>query len=93
MIDTFAVLETIRRPRLLMQAARFGMNGYRRGRDLRRLIGGEPDGDHAITQLIAAEGKAEETRVAGVADYSAARHVALLSALIAEAYVLPRVAG
>jgi Family of unknown function (DUF6477) len=90
MPDTFTALETIRRPRLLMQAARFGMAAYRRNRDLRRLLGAEFLAEQAIARLISEEEKIEETRIAGLANYSPARHVELLSALIAEAYRLPR---
>lgn len=90
MLDTFSVLETIRRPRLLMQAARYGLTSYRRGRDLRRLIGAETNPLHAIAQLIAAEREVEKTRLDRSADYSPVRHVELLAALLAEAHRLPR---
>ncbi len=90
MRDIFAVLETIRRPRLLMQAARIGMGAYRRGRDLRRLIGSVVPTDEAITRLISEENKLELSRIAGTAEYSPARHIELLAALIAEACRLPR---
>jgi hypothetical protein len=90
MRDILAVLETIRRPRLLMQAARIGIGAYRRGRDLRHLIGGEAPVDQAITKLISAEQQQESSRIAGTADYSPARHIELLAALIAEACNLPR---
>ena len=90
MSDLFSVLETIRRPRLLMQAARHGLSAYRRSRDLRRLIGIEESTAGAVTRLISEEEKLERTRIAGAADYSPARHVELLAALIAEASRLPR---
>lgn len=90
MRDTFAILETIRRPRLLMQAARHGLSAYRRKRDLQRLIGAETSPMQAIEQLISEEGRVEQTRLTGDADYSAVRHVELLAALIAEASRLPR---
>ncbi len=90
MIDILSTLETIRRPRLLMQAARLGMGAYRRDRDLRRLIGPDSNAEQVIARLISEEEKIEETRRAGVAHYSPARHVEILSALIAEAHRLPR---
>ena len=90
MRDTLAILETIKRPRLLMQAARHGLVAYRRTRDLRRLIGAETTPVLAVTQLISAEEKVEQTRLSGEADYTAARHIELLAALIAEASRLPR---
>jgi hypothetical protein len=91
MRDTFAILETIRRPRLLMQAARLGLAAYRRNRDLQRLIGAETSPLAAVTKLISAEEQVERTRLAGEADYSPIRHVELLAALIAEASRLPRI--
>jgi hypothetical protein len=90
MPDIFSVLETIRRPRLLMQAARHGMHAYRRGRDLGRLIGHDLTPAHAIPQLITAEERLERNRLSGEADYSPLQHVQLLTALIAEASRLPR---
>lgn len=91
MIDILSALEAIRRPRLLMQAARLGMGAYHRNRDLRRLIGTDSNTEQAIARLISEEGKIEETRRAGGATYSPARHIEVLAALIAEAYRLPRV--
>ena len=38
MPDPRTLLATLRRPRLLMRAARFGMTDYRRERDLRRYV-------------------------------------------------------
>jgi hypothetical protein len=90
MRDTFAILETIRRPRLLMLAARHGLAAYRRKRDLQRLIGAETSPLEAVAKLIFEEGRVEQTRLLGDADYSAGRHIELLAALIAEASRLPR---
>lgn len=74
------------RPRLLLRAARHGLQDYRRERDLRRLL---PQGGHsgadALPRLIAAEAEAEATRCRGDAGYSISRHVELLIALLAEA--------
>jgi hypothetical protein len=90
MRDLFSVLETIRRPRLLMLAARAGLGAYRRRRDLTRLIGAETGPVQAIDRLLIAEGMLEKTRLSGSAAYSPARHVELLAALLAEARSLPR---
>ncbi len=38
MTDFHTVLANLRRPRLLIRAARFGLQDYRRDRDLRRLL-------------------------------------------------------
>ena len=95
MTDLFRVLNTLRRPRLLIRAARFGLRDYNRDRDLRRLVRSEtlPAPARAVPTLIAEEARIEETRRARDAAYSPARHVELLVALIAEARLLPRVIG
>ena len=92
MTDFRSFLSTLRRPRLLIQAARFGICDYRRDRDLRRLIGAvtPPAPDRALPALIEAEERAEATRQAGDATYSITRHVELMIALMAEARLLPR---
>ncbi|MFA7434067.1 MAG: DUF6477 family protein [Gemmobacter sp.] len=86
MTDTCPTLATLRRPRLLIRAARFGLADYRRGRDLKRLIGVGPlpVPAAALAALAEAERRQEEKRMAGAADYTVARHVELLIALMAE---------
>jgi Family of unknown function (DUF6477) len=90
MHDIISVLETIRRPRLLMQAAKHALAAYQRNRDLRRLIGVETSPAQAVAKLISVEERVEQTRLSGEADYSPADHIELLAALIAEASRLPR---
>lgn len=76
----------MRRPRLLIRAARHGLQDYCRERDLRRLL---PPGPHGtadtLPRLIAAEAEVEETRRRGDLGYSITRHIELLIALLAEA--------
>lgn len=90
MSDILALLGQIRRPRLLMRAARFGLGDYRRERDLRRLVGQLPSPEAAVTRLIDEEERLETCRVEGRADYSLARHIEVLIALLAEMRLLPR---
>ena len=92
MTDLAAALATLRRPRLLIRAARFGLNDYDRVRDLRRLIRAEapPAPERALDRLMAAEAEIEEVRRARTAGYSVSRHVELLIAIMAEARLLPR---
>jgi hypothetical protein len=82
----------MRRPQLLIRAARIGMQDYNRDRDLRRLTGqsSTPSPVNAIKALLEAEGAVESTRQAGDASYSVMRHVDLLIALMAETNGLPR---
>ncbi|MES2667287.1 MAG: DUF6477 family protein [Pseudomonadota bacterium] len=91
MSDFRAVLSELRRPRLLMRAARFGMEEYRRDRDLRRLIDGTVQPERAVPRLMCEEARLEDIRQRGDATYSVARHIEVLIALMAEARLLPRV--
>lgn len=75
-------LARIRRPRILLLAARRGLELYQRTRDLPRLVGDAPD---AFSALVAAEGEADAARRAGRQDYRVKLHLELLIALLAEA--------
>lgn len=95
MSDTRTILANLRRPRLLIRAARHGIQDYRRDRDLRRLIDTPtpPSPETAFARLFDAEAQAEATRRNGDAGYSIMRHVDLLIAMLAEAQLLRRQAG
>jgi len=75
------------RPALLVRAARLAQNGYRRRRDLARLLRIEAPQDHvpALELLQAAEAEMETRRRARAGGYLPSAHVALLAALLAEA--------
>jgi hypothetical protein len=95
MTDPFTRLAALRRPRLLLQAARHGLREYRRERRLRRLLPGTimpgtalPDEGAAVAPLLEVEAQLEEARRARDAGYSPARHVEVLIALVAEARAL-----
>jgi Family of unknown function (DUF6477) len=92
MNDPVKLLAALRRPSLLIRAARFGLSDYRRERDLRRLTQSSnlPTPSRALGLLISEEGRMEETRQTGDATYSAARHIELLIALMAEARLMPQ---
>lgn len=92
MIDLIRQISTLRRPRLLIRAARIGVGEYQRERDLCRLIGSAktPSPESAVATLLTEEGQLEETRKRGDATYSPMRHVEVLIAIIAEARLLPR---
>lgn len=86
MCRTSNLPDDLRRPRLLIRAARHGLQDYRRERDLRRLLPqGAQSGVDALPRLIAAEAEAEATRCRGDAAYNIARHIDLLIAMLAEA--------
>jgi hypothetical protein len=90
MSDFRMMLANLRRPRLLMHAARFGLGDYRRERDLKRLVDGAGSPEGTVTRLLSAEEALEASRLAGDASYSAARHIDVLIALLAEARLLSR---
>lgn len=92
MTDFSAILKDLRRPRLLIRAARHGLCDYRRDRDLRRLIrlATLPSPDRALRALLAEEAEIERSRQAGEARYSVGRHIEILIALMAELRLLPR---
>ena len=90
MTDCPTLLASLRRPRLLMRAARFGLAEYRRERDLRRYVATATSPEDTVSSLISVEAKFEATRVAGDAGYSVARHIEVLIALLAEAQLLRR---
>jgi len=80
-------LAALRRPRLLVRTARFALDDYRRERDLPRLLplAGITAPPRTVGLLLAAEAACETARTAGAATYSAARHIEILTALMAEA--------
>jgi Family of unknown function (DUF6477) len=90
MTDCRTMLASLRRPRLLMRAARFGLGEYRRERDLRRYVAGVESPEDTVTSLMTVEARLEATRIAGDAAYSVARHIEVLIALLAEAQLLRR---
>jgi len=88
-------LKALRRPRLLIRAARFGLADYNRSRDLKRLMKvlSPPSPARAMEALLQAEAEAEHNRITGAAAYSVARHVELLIALMGESRLLSDRAG
>lgn len=79
-------IATLRRPRLLMSAARFGLGRYDRDSVLPRVLNGDVPlpGPHCIDTLSDREAACEQARTEGSAIYSIAEHVELLTALVAE---------
>ncbi len=90
MTDFPALLNELRRPRLLIRAARFGLGDYRRERDLKRLVPNMMSTASTLPHLLEAEERLEQTRRAADAAYSVAHHVDVLIALMAEVRLLPR---
>lgn len=84
LLDTLRPQRSTRRPRLLIAAARHGMEDYRRNRDLPRLIGPGIAAAEVIDRLTALEERLEDSRRAGDPGWSCLRHVEVLIALLAE---------
>lgn len=87
MTDPQTLMSSLRRPRLLVRAARLGLLDYNRTRSLRRLFPGEttPGPGQAFFTLAERESSLDQSRRNGEAAYSVARHIELLVALIDEA--------
>lgn len=85
--DILAAIAALRRPRLLIRAARAGLGDYDRIRDLRRLVRTRdtPGPDVALRHLLEEEVRLEATRQTGDASYCMARHVEVMIAMMAEA--------
>ena len=91
MSDLRTLVSALRRPRLLVRAARIGLQDYDRDRDLPRLMQAQsaPSPERAVSRLIEEERTLESTRIDGDASYSVLRHVEVLIALMAEVRLLP----
>ncbi len=92
MSEILSALGALRRPRLLIRAARHGLADYSRDRTLMRLIeaGHSIAPEAAVQKLMQVEARIEIDRQKGDGTYSVARHIELLIALMAEARMLVR---
>ena len=80
------VTEPLRRPRALIRAAREGQAGWKRDRDLKRLLRADrcPAPGMCLPRLRAEEAVLNEARLQRAADYDMHRHVLLVIAILAE---------
>lgn len=90
MSEAAQLLSQIRRPRLLMRAARIAMREYNRERDLKRVLRQDRllSPLRMLERLIVLEEALEESRVSGDAAYNACQHIEALVAMIAEARLI-----
>jgi hypothetical protein len=90
MQDILSSLQAMRRPELLIRAARIGARAYSRQTHLTRLIGimPAPSSGAVLMQLIELEAEANDDRKNKQAGYSPARHVDILIAMMGEARML-----
>lgn len=90
MQDILSLLETLRRPRLLIRTARIGAQEYRRSPHLNRLLGTTtlPRHGAALMRLMEMEAELDEQRRGSDASYRVSQHVEVLCAMMAEARLL-----
>ena len=90
MQDILSMLHALRRPALLMRAARIGAEDYRRSTHLPRLLGYGvlPRHGSALLKLMEMESELNAQRVSGNSSYSLVKHVDVLIAMVSEARVL-----
>ncbi|CUH76909.1 DUF6477 family protein [Tropicibacter naphthalenivorans] len=90
MKDVLGMLNDLRRPRLLIRAARIAAQDYQRAKHLGPLLGGGglPRSGAAIVKLMELEADIDTRRRTHDAGYSVSAHVEILTALMGEAKVL-----
>lgn len=88
--STLDGLNRLRRPKLLVKAARIGEQGYRREAHLAQVIGPGPlpSPREALARLLEIEARHDGARQTRAAEYRAARHVEVLIAVMGEARIL-----
>ncbi|KZY46468.1 hypothetical protein A3731_31975, partial [Roseovarius sp. HI0049] len=86
MTYTIPDLARLRRPALLIEAARLGVVNYNRERTLRRHLGDlhHPDSEAVLETLLEIEDELNQMRRNGYAGYSPARHVDVVIAILGE---------
>lgn len=90
MFDVLGMVARLNRPTLLVQAARFGMDGYKRADHLPRLLktAAAPRSGEALVKLLEIEKELDDSRKADRAEYLFAHHIEVLSAIMAETRTL-----
>ncbi len=90
MKDVLGILNDLRRPRLLIRAARIGVQDYRRAPHLNRVLGfgNPPRSGAALMQLMEIEAELDSQRRREDAAYSVSRHVDVLTAMMGEARLM-----
>ena len=86
MTEITATLSNMKRPGLLIRAARIALENFRRDTMLGRILGEESDltPSNCLGLLMELENGMNEQRKTGDAAYSIARHISVLTALLHE---------
>ena len=87
MFNIINLLENLRRPKILVRAARLGLSDYNRETDLVRITRTSKTSSPAaiVDRLLSQEQNLEMARKTGDASYSVQRHIRVLTAVLAEA--------
>lgn len=95
MKDVLSMLNDLRRPRLLIRAARIGAQDYRRAPHLNRILGfgSLPRPGAALMHLMELEAELDSRRRIEDAGYSVSRHVEVLTAMMGEARLMREAQG
>ena len=90
MSDLYSAVAALRRPPLLVRAARAGLMDYDRERDLKRILrlAAAPGPARSVERLLEEEERIDDLRRQGDGSYSFLRHIEVLIALMAEASIL-----
>lgn len=90
MQDVLTTLQSMKRPRLLMRAARVGAEDYRRSAHLPRLLGygALPRQSQALLRLMEIESELNTQRIDDASAYNLLRHVDVLIAIVGEARIM-----
>ena len=86
MLDIHSLVRQLSRPRILVRAARFGVDDYRRDIELRQILGLDtlPRSAEIVLKLLDHEADLNARRLAKDAQYSIAHHIQTLSAIMIE---------
>jgi hypothetical protein len=90
MVNIIDILQTLKRPKILVRAARLGLAEYNRDRELRRITKTSRNTcqQTVFDRLLAHENRLEYARCNGDASYSIQRHIQVLTAVLAEAKLI-----
>ena len=88
MLDPLSLLSKLKRPAIIVKAARTGAAGYVRERDLSRVSDAPklPGGRQAILMLLEKEEEMNQAR--GTHQYNVTKHVEIMIALLGEALLI-----
>lgn len=93
MQDLIGQLAQLRRPKLLIEAARIGADNYNHSRDLPKLIGTVARSGPAMMQLFDMEKTLNDARIQKNLSYRPAQHLSVLIALLGECRLIRAGAG